>query len=101
MAIKALKGVVSSKGIYKHMPFIGFMAIVAMVYIANAHRGEKLMREIQVLEKEAIEEHWRYMSAKSELTQRSRSSNVENQVYESGLKVAVEPPKKLNINNRP
>ncbi len=89
----------SSKGIYKHMPYIGFLAILAMVYIANAHQGEKSMREIQVLEKEAKQEHWRYMSVKSELTQSSRSSNIENVVFDSGLKVAVESPRTLIVKN--
>ena len=99
MAIKALKGIMVNKGISKHMPFIGFLAIIAMFYISNAHRGEKLMREIQVLEKEAKEEHWRYMSEKSQLTKSSRSSIIENVVYDSGLQVAVEAPKTLKINN--
>ena len=99
MAIKALKKVKLNKGIYKNMPFIGFLAIIAMLYIANAHRGEKLMREIQVLEKEAKEEHWRHMSAESELAQSSRSSIIENNVKDIGLEVAVVPPQTLIINN--
>jgi len=99
MAIKTLKGVMIGKGIYKHMPFIGFLAIIAMVYIANAHHGEKSIREIQVLEKEAKEEHWRYMSAKSRLTQNGRSSSVENMVVDNGLQVAVEAPRILLVKN--
>lgn len=88
-----------SKGIYRHMPFIGFLAILAMVYIANAHRGEKLMREIQVLEKDAKEEHWRYMSQKSQLTQAGRSSSIEKMVVNDGLKLAIKPPKTLIVKN--
>jgi len=99
MTIKAIKGVLQSKGISKNMPFIGFLAIIGMLYIANAHQGEKLMREIQVLEKEAKQEHWRHMSIKSELTKRSRSSNIEHQVSESGLGIAVVPPRTLIIEN--
>ncbi|RLD18741.1 MAG: hypothetical protein DRI69_09760 [Bacteroidetes bacterium] len=99
MAIKALKGVMLNKGIYKNMPFIGFLAIIAMLYIANAHSGEKLMREIQVLEKEAKQEHWRHMSVQSELTKSSRSSIIENQVNDSGLEIAIVPPQTLIIEN--
>ena len=98
MAFKALKKIKLSKSVYQNMPFIGFLALIAMLYIANAHNGEKTMREIQVLEKEAKEERWRYMSIKSELTQSSQCSNVENQVYDSGLQVAVESPKILIVN---
>jgi hypothetical protein len=98
-AIKALKRAMLNKGIYKHMPFIGFLAIVAMLYIANAHQGEDLMREIQVLEIEAKQEHWRHMSVQSELTQKSRSSIIENQVNGDGLEVAVVSPQTLIIKN--
>ena len=37
------------------MPFIAFLACLAMVYIANAHKGERMMREIQVLDREVDE----------------------------------------------
>ena len=99
MAIKALKGVMLNKGIYKNMPFIGFLAIIAMLYIANAHRGEKLMREIQVLEKEAKQEHWRHMSIASKLTKSSLSSIIENKVSDNGLQAAVVPPQILKVKN--
>lgn len=99
MAIKALKGIMLNKGIYKNMPYIGFLAILAMLYIANAHHGEKMMREIQVLEKQAKQEHWRHMSVKSDLTRSSRSSIIANQVSDSGLEVAVVPPQTIRVKN--
>ena len=99
MAIKKIKGLKLSKGMYKNMPFIAFLAVLAMLYIANAHQGEKIMREIQVLEKDAKEERWRYMSVEADLMKEGRRSEIQTQVSGSGLQMPVEPPKELIVNN--
>lgn len=97
MAAKKIKGVKLSKHVSDHMPYICFLAVLAMLYIANAHRGEKAMRDLQVLEKEAKETHWRYMSAQSDLLQRSSRTQVEGKVANDGLVMPVESPKKLKV----
>ena len=99
MALKAIKNLKLSKGMYKNMPFIAFLAVLAMAYIANAHSGEKVMREIQALEKQAKQEHWRYMSVESEMTKQGRRTEVQGRVTESGLQMPVEAPKELIVNN--
>ena len=99
MALKAIKKLKLSKSVYKNMPFIAFLAVLAMVYIANAHRGEKVMREIQALEKVAKEEHWRYMSIESDATRQGRRADVQGRLGDSGLQMPVEPPKELIVNN--
>ena len=99
MALKAIKNLKLSKSMYKNMPFIAFLAVLAMVYIANAHHGEKMMREIQVLEKDAKETHWRRTSVESEMTKQGRRTEVQARVGESGLQMPVEPPKELIVNN--
>lgn len=84
---------------YRNMPFLAFLAALGMVYIANAHHGEKVMREIETLEREATEAHWRYMSIESILTQNGSRSRVEAEVLEDGLRMPVESPKRLIIDN--
>ena len=79
------------------MPYIAFLACLAMVYIANAHKGEKMMRQIEVLEKEAKESEWRTMSVKTDVLMQSSQSQIEQKVYEDGLRVPVQPPKKLVV----
>ncbi len=85
---------------YQHMPFIAFLACLAMVYIANAHKGERMMREIQVLEKEEKRTHWRALSFESEMSKTGTQSRVEQLVVSDGLKVPVEPPKKLIVKDK-
>lgn len=84
---------------YRNMPFLAFLAALGMVYIANAHHGEKVMREIETLEQEATEAHWRYMSIESMLTQNGSRSRVEADVLEDGLRMPVESPKRLIVDN--
>jgi hypothetical protein len=99
MAFKQLRKVKLTSGMYRNMPFLAFLAALGMVYIANAHHGEKVMREIEALEKEATETHWRYMSVESMLTQKGRRSEVEAGVMDEGLRMPVESPKKLIVDN--
>ncbi len=82
---------------YSHMPYIAFLACLAMVYIANAHKGEKMMREIQALEKKEKQARWRAHSEKAKTSQSSTMSEVESEVYDEGLRVPVTPPKKLIV----
>lgn len=97
MAFKALKGLKISKKMYQSMPYVAFLGILAMVYIANAHRGETVMRSIQQLEDQAKEDRWRYMSIKSDVTEVSVCSKIENQVADQGLKVPVVPPRTISV----
>ena len=99
MALKRLRKLKITRGMYRNMPFIAFLAALGMVYIANAHKGEKVMREIEVLEREATESHWRYMSVQSQLTDEGRRSEIESGVMDRGLRMPVEPPKKLSPDN--
>ena len=79
------------------MPYIAFLACLAMVYIANAHKGEKMMREIQVLEKEEKQAKWRALSVEAEMSRASTMSEVERVVVDEGLRAPVAPPKKLIV----
>ena len=96
--MKLFRNLRLGKQVYEKMPYIAFLACLAMVYIANAHKGEKMMRQIEVLEKEAKESEWRTMSVKTDLLMQSSQSQMERRVYDDGLKVAVKPPKKLVVN---
>ena len=82
------------------MPFIAFLACLAMVYIANAHRGERMMREIQVLEKAEERAKWRALSYESDLSELSTQSRIEELVIPDGLEAPVEPPKMLKVKNK-
>lgn len=81
--------------IIRNLPFVFFLATIAIVYIANAHYAEKNVRELNLIEKKMNEMRWEYMTTKSELENISKQSEVARLVEPSGLKELSEPPKKI------
>lgn len=83
--------------IIHNLPFVFFLAAIAIIYIANAHYAEKNIREMSQIEKEMNEMRWEYMTTKSELEYISKQSEVAKMIEPSGLKELQEPPKKIMI----
>jgi hypothetical protein len=81
--------------VIRNLPFIFFIAIIGIVYIANAHYAEKNVREIDQIEKQLNELRWEYMTTKSQLEFISKQSEVAKMVAPGGLKELREPPKKI------
>jgi hypothetical protein len=90
--IKAVRKVLGTKKIYTNMPFVYFLAVLAMIYIANAHYAEKNMRQIQKLKKELKEARWRCMSMESEVMHRGTRTAVAKSVEDIGLEYAYTAP---------
>ena len=80
-----------------NLPFIFFLAILGILYIANTHYAEKNIRELSQIEKEMNELRWQYMTTKSQLEYMSKQSEVARLVEKSGLKELREPPRKIII----
>jgi len=91
------EGVVSKESATQMMPFIVFLAMLAMVYIANRHFAEKNIREIDKLSKEVKELSWDYKTLKADLMLKSTQTEVAKRVDTLGLKEPVEPPKKIIV----
>jgi len=91
------EGVVSKESATQMMPFIIFMAMLAMVYIANRHFAERNIRDIDKLKTEVKELSWDFKTLKADLMLKSTQTEVAKQVDTLGLKEPVEPPKKIVI----
>lgn len=83
------------------MPFIGFVTLLTIGYIANSYYAERVVRQIGRTKKEIRELNAEYISTSSELMYRSRPSEVAKAVEGMGLKEPVEPPGKIVINEQP
>ncbi|ASZ15162.1 hypothetical protein KTO58_00205 [Chitinophaga pendula] len=83
------------KAMTQNMPFILFLALLALIYIANSHLAEKKIRRINKLGKEIKELKWEYLNVKSELMFRSKMSEVSKAVEPLGLKQLNMPPQKI------
>lgn len=78
--------------ILKNIPFLLFLFLLAILYIANGHYAVQNIREINSLQTEVKELHWHYLDQKSKLMFRSKMSEISDKVKPYGLKVANTPP---------
>ena len=91
------KGFISTEAATRALPFILYVAFLGMLYIANRHLSEKNLRQIDKLTKEVKELNWDYKSTKAELAYKSTLTEVAKRVDTLGVKVSVEPPQKITI----
>lgn len=79
------------------LPFIFFVTILVMFYIANKYHSEKMAREAEIIQKELKELRSEKLSVQSELMSMSKQSKVIELIEEKNmdLKQLVEPPKKI------
>ena len=81
----------------KQLPFILFLVLLALIYIANRYNAEKMVRDINSLKTEVKELRAEEITTASELMNLNRPSNVQNLVEEHqlGLKLSNDPPYKI------
>lgn len=91
------EGVISKEAATEILPFLIFLCVVVMIYIANSHMAVKNIRKIGVLNKEVKELSWEYKSLKADLMFKSKLTEVAKKVDTLGIKELVEPPKKLIV----
>lgn len=94
-----LYGVVTKESATAFLPFLIFLSLLTMLYIANSHMAVKNIRDIDKLSKEVKELSWEYKSLKAELMFQSKLTEVAKKVDTLGIKELVEPPKKIIIGN--
>lgn len=86
------------KNIFNNLPLLFLISAMAILHVANNHRIEKKVRQINKLEKELKELRWMYMTTKSDLMFKSKQSEVAKMVDELGLKESEKAPFKLMVN---
>lgn len=85
------------------LPFILFLTLIGLAYIANGFLAEKSVREISRLNNRLKELKSEFIISKSELMFMSNQSEVARSVVSIGLKESVVPPKKIvvKVNSNP
>jgi len=91
------------EGSVRMLPYLLFLAIMVMFYIANTYHAEKKEREIQALRKELKELRYEYITTRSELMHQSQQSEVATKLRGTDIKESRVPPvkviKKTEINH--
>ena len=87
----------------RQLPFILFLAVIAMLYISNGYYAEHTVRKINNATKELKELHSEYITTKSALMQISTQSSVAGLAAKhiDGLQESKEAPKKIVVKKAP
>jgi hypothetical protein len=83
----------------KHLPFIIFLAFIAILYIANGYYADDKIREVNKISNQLKELRSEYISTKSDLMFASKQSEVAKSVEKLGLKEPVVPPTKIKVDS--
>ncbi len=81
----------------EQMPFVFFLTILAVLYIANGYHAQRVYREILKTQSDVSDLRAESITVTSRLMYISKQSEVVKLVQQRGLGLieAVEPPKKL------
>ena len=85
----------SQKGVVSNLPFLFFLAVIAIIYIANTYYAEKTFKEIEKTKGELKELRYQYINTKSVLMYQSQQVEVLKRAEPLGLKETLIPPYKV------
>lgn len=91
------KGIISTDDATRALPFILYVALLGMIYIANRHLSENNIRELDKVGKEVKELSWEYKSTKADLAFKSTLTEVAKRADTLGLRESNEPPQKITV----
>ncbi len=91
------KGGITAEAATGALPFILFLALLGMLYIANRNYAEKNIRDIEKINKEVKELSYDYKTTKAELAYRSTLTQVAKQADTLGIKESLLPPEKITV----
>jgi hypothetical protein len=83
----------------KHIPFILFLTVIAIFYIANGYWADDKIRQVNKITTQLKELRSEYISTKSDLMFISKQSEVAKSVEKMGLKEPIAPPMKIAVND--
>jgi len=93
-------GFLTRENTAKHLPFLFFLAFLAVVYIANSYYAEKNIRRIERLQREVKELRYEQVNTKSKLMQTTRQSKVADNLKNKGIRESTVPPNKIFIEEK-
>ncbi|MGZ3883793.1 MAG: FtsL-like putative cell division protein [Bacteroidia bacterium] len=81
----------------KHTPFVLFLTLLAILYIANGYYADDKIREVNKTTNQLKELRSEFISTKSDLMFVSKQSEVAKAAEPLGIKEPVVPPMKIEI----
>ncbi len=84
----------------KYIPYILYITVLGIVYIANTHYSDRLNSSILKLQKEVEDARSAYTTLKSDYSYESKQSEVAKKVKSIGLIEDKNPPRKIVIKTK-
>lgn len=97
---KKWKQLIQYQWVVKHFYFFVFLAMLAVLYIANGHFADKTIRNISKARAELKQLQYEHKVLKAEVMYRSKESELVKAVEPLGLKRLVEPPVKMKMTDK-
>jgi hypothetical protein len=85
----------SRQSVLRNLPFLFFLAVIAIIYIANTYYAEKTFKEIERTTLELKELRYRYITTKSILMFESKQVEIGKRAEQLGLTETLIPPFKV------
>lgn len=96
----AIWGVLNYRWIVKNIPFFLFMAVLAVLYIANGHMADNRIRKINDTGRKLKDLQYEYKTLKSEMMFRSRESEMVKAAGPLGLMLDSTTPYRIQLVSR-
>lgn len=90
-AIKERFDNISYKGVVLNVPFMIFVAVLALVYISNSNNGVAISREIEKRNKVLEEVRWKYKDAEANLIFNLSEKQISDRALQLGIKPLDKP----------
>lgn len=87
-----LKSILSYQWIIDNIPFFLFLSVLAILYIANGHRADQIIRKINATQTEIKELQFNYKTLKSEVMFKSGEEQIVQAAAPLQLKLNQEMP---------
>jgi hypothetical protein len=84
---RSLLDKISYKGIVNNVPFLAFIVLLCVFYIANNHQAIETQRELDKQQRLLKELNWRNMDAKSKLM----NAGMEAEIIRRGATIGMQP----------
>lgn len=84
---RALIAKVTYKGMVSNIPFVAFVALLCIIYIANNHRAVETQRELNKQQQVMKELRWRHMDIKTRLM----NAGMETEMIRRGEMMGLKP----------
>ena len=88
------------ESVVRNLPFLVFLALIAIIYIGNTYYAEKTFQEIEAIKLELKELRYLHITTRSNLMFLSKQTELSKRAQALGLKGITTPPYKIFYTSR-